>query len=271
MPASQFSKIATVLREARQDTLSPRVDVRQYLLEDPSPGVEGVGTKYPTNVDPQLPSLFVYAMNIFSKAVIAQFINEAAVSPKAADPIGVVAIQIFAHKDFQWDGERPFIDFLIAKFHVHCPVLFGVYGSERTDAGKTLLGWAREETGGPWVSEQRHSERMTGLGAGYASIGLRNFSKSSSKNPYPNWHYWQSFQWIITVPADKVTRTHFTVLKAMIENYEKRFIELYGSAAVAAMRVALVDFPNKAVEKSAAAAAVAVLPDILKRDKKLTL
>lgn len=207
---------------------------------------------------------------MFAKIVISQFVNEAAVSPKSADPIGVLVAQIFANKDFQW-GERSLIDILMTKFHVHCPVLFGVYGSEQTDAGKTLLGWARQEKGGPWVTEQRHSERMTGLGAGYAAIGLRNFSKSALKNPYPNWHYWQSLQWIITVPSNQVTRTHFMVLKAMIENYEKRFIDLYGRAAVAAMRVALIDFPNRAIEKSAAVAAVAVLPDVLKRDKKLTL
>ncbi|KAI9790534.1 MAG: hypothetical protein M1816_005041 [Peltula sp. TS41687] len=265
-----LNKIATVLREARHDTLSPPVDISPYLLMNPAPGTL-------TTLNPMLPSLFIYAMNIFSKAIISQFINEAAVSPKSADPIGIVAMQVFASKDFQWGGDsgetqRPLIDFLIAKFHVHCPVLFGVYGPEQTDAGKRLLGWAREDgRDGPWVSEQRHSERMTGLGAGYAAIGLRNFSKSQLNNPYPNRLFWYSFHWMVNVPGDKVTRTHFTVLKAMLENYEKRFIELYGQAAIAAMRVALVDFPNRAVQKSAAAAAVAVLPDVLKRDKRLTL
>lgn len=261
-----MGKISTVLREARQDTLSPRVDVRHYLLPHPMPGE----TEPAVAVDPALPGLFIYAVNIFAKAIIAQFINEAAVSPKTADPIGIVCMQIFAANEFRW-GERALIDLLIAKYHALCPVLFGVYGKEDTEAGKARLGWCRDDKTGPWISEQRHSERMTGLGAGYAAIALRNFSRSSLRNPYPNWHYWQSLQRIVTVPAADATRTHFTVLKAMLEHYEIKFLELYGNAGRAALKTALIDFPNRVRAKGAAVSAVAVLADVLKRDKKLTL
>ena len=219
-----------------------------------------------------LPGLLIYLLNIFSKAIIAQFISEASVSPKAADPVGIVAVQMFAVDDFRWYGTT-LIDILMAKYHVVCPVLWGIYGDEKTNVGKGRLGWGREDRDGPWVSEQRHGERMTGLGAGFGAIALRNFSRSKNSNPYPNHHYWQAMQQIVSVPAAEATKTHFFVLKAMTEHYESRFLTLYGNAALAALRKALLDFPHQAGEsgKTAAARALTVLPDLLKRNQKLTL
>ncbi|KAI9676982.1 MAG: hypothetical protein M1817_006821 [Caeruleum heppii] len=260
------AKLMTILKVALADTSSPRLDVREYIILTPT----NKQALESSNNSPEVPSLLIYLLNIFAKATIAQFISEAGVSPKTADPIGIVAVQIFASNDFRWNGIS-LIDLLIAKYHVVCPVLFGIYGSEKSENGRKRLGWWREEKDGPWLSEQRHSERMTGLGAGFAAFALRNFEKSRLDNPYPNWNYWQALQGIISVPADEATLTHFVVLKAMVEGYEPRFIEFYGRAGLAALRKALIEFPNVAGQGSVAARAVAVLPDVLKKDKKLTL
>jgi len=248
----------TLLKEAAA-VAEPRTDARRFLAYPP-----------PATDDSKGPALLVYLLNIFSKAIISQFINEAGVSPKTADPIGVVGVSVFAANEFRWKGTS-LIDIMIAKFHVVCPVLWGIYGDEKSTQGKTRLGWWREDKNGPWVSEQRHSERMTGLGAGFAAIALRNFEKSRLENPYPNVRYWQSLASIVNVPPQEATQTHFIVLKAMIENYETRFLEFYGDAAKIALKKALIDFPKRATDKSVAASAVAVLPDVLRRDKKLTL
>ncbi|KAI9677280.1 MAG: hypothetical protein M1829_002622 [Trizodia sp. TS-e1964] len=249
------TKIMRTLKEARADS-GPTVDVSKYIIS-PTPGVE-------------LPGLFIYLINIFSKAVISQFINEASVAPKSAEPVGIIAVQVFSTPDFQVAG-RSLIDILIAKFHVVCPVLWGIYGSDKTVAGRTRLGWKREEGEGTFVSEQRHSERMTGLGAGFASISLRNFARSPCENPYPNSMYWRSLAYIVNVPPQDASQTHFIVLKAMVENHEAQFLEFYGTAALAALRKALIDFPRQTKEMTVAASAVSVLPDVLKRDKNFTL
>lgn len=267
------------MRKAREDTSTPRVDIRSYLVMESwtsqtsraDPARDGTTAD---TADPQFPALFVYALNIVSKAVVSQFANEASVDPKKADPVGVVTAQIFASKDFHW-GERPLIDILIAKYHVACPVLFGVsQASEATDEGKTRLGWTRIDKDGPFIPEQLHGERMTGLGAGFASIALRNFRKSSMQNPYPNWHYWQAVQWIIRVPSEHATATHYTVLKAMVQHNEARIIEFFGNAALASLKDALVNFPRRfraGPRPPPAASAVTVLPDLLRREQKLTL
>ncbi|KAI9824965.1 MAG: hypothetical protein M1826_007217 [Phylliscum demangeonii] len=259
------ANLVKVMRLACQDTLGPRIDVRHYLLEhSPAPSSSG-----PQQASPELPALLIYSMNIFAKAIIAQFVNEASVSPRSADPVGVIAAAMFAKNEFRW-GTRSLIDILVAKFHVHCPILFGIYGHEPTDDGRKLLAWAREEKDGPWVSERRHADRMTGLGAGFAAIGLRNFSKSAMQNPYPGVHYWHELHRIISLPPPEVTRTHYIVLRAMLENYEPRFIELFGSVAIAMLRAALVSFPAIALDLGAAGP-LAVLPHALKSDRKLTL
>jgi nucleoporin GLE1 len=76
---------------------------------------------------------------------------------------------------------------------------------------------------------------------------------------------------ITSTPPSEASPTQYMVLKAMVENYEQRFFNFYGNAALAALRVALVDFPNRALEQGPACSALAVLADKLKRDKGLDL
>jgi nucleoporin GLE1 len=250
----------SVLRRSIQLN-QPKIDINLFLAAAP----ESLAS-----ADPDVPSLLVYLLNIFAKAIVSQFIDEASVSPRIADPIGTIASHIFSLTDFRWQG-LPLIDILIAKMHVVCPILWGIYGDETTPQGKARIGWWREEKDGPWVSEHRHKERMTGLGAGFAAIALRNYEKARTDNPYPNTKYWQSLAYIINTPAAEVTTTHFVVLKAMIENYETKFIDFFGNAALAVLRKALIDFPAVAVQQGMAAKALTMLVEVLRKDKKLVL
>ncbi|KAI4261294.1 MAG: hypothetical protein L6R35_007413, partial [Caloplaca aegaea] len=208
--------ILTTLKEAKNDFPQPTVGLAAFIAR-PVP-------------DAQVPALLVYLLNQFAKAVVSQFINEAAVAPKIADPVGTIASGIFAKDDFRVQGVS-LIDILIAKFHIVCPPLFGIYGDEKTTEGRARLGWQREEGGGPWISERSHQDRMSGLGAGYAALSLRSFEKSTMSNPYPPYHYWQALSMILNVPAGQVTDTHLYLLRALLMNSEARFMEFFGDAA----------------------------------------
>ena len=217
------------------------------------------------------PAVLLYLLNIFAKAIVAQFIDEAGVNPKAADPVGIVASHIFALGDFRWHGIS-LIDILIAKLHVVAPALFGIYGSEQTAAGKERMGWWREDgrSEGPYIPPQRHFERMTGLGAGFAALSLRNYEKAKVENPFPDRHYWDVLARIASVPAEEVTQTHFVLLKGLIENYETKFIGFFGGAAVAALRHLVVELPRKC-PPSATSKSLGGLADVLRREKRLVL
>jgi nucleoporin GLE1 len=258
-----MTSIVNTLKEALHRIPSAPVDPSTVMLAKPEP-LEGAANNGET-----LPLLFLYLLNNFAKAVVAQFIDEAGVSPKAADPIGVVAVSVFAQADLCWRGAS-LIDILICKMRVSCPVLFGIRGSEMTEEGRARLGWKRSESGG-WVHEQVHNTRMTGLGAGYAALSLRDFTKSPHKNPYPPTMYWRTIASIVGTPPEEMSSTQFTVLKAMIENNEQRFMTFYGHAARAALQVMLVDFPSRAPEKTVAVSSLMVLGDKLKRDVGLLL
>jgi len=259
----QITKITALLREAGMNQVqSQLVDASNFVLEprQPVPGA--------SNNNPQLPSLFIYLLNIFAKAAISQFINEAGARPETADPVGVVVASTFAEPDFMWCGE-PMIDILLAKFRIVCPVLFGYKGSEQTEQGRARLGWWKDS--GAWVSEQMHMDRMTGLGAGFAAVALRSFAKSKKDNPYPPRHYWAAMARIVNTPPAQISNTQCVVLKSMIQNYEHKFIEFYGTAAIAALRLALVEFPARAPNKSPAINSLEVMAQLLKRDSGLVL
>ncbi|KAK4177635.1 putative nucleoporin GLE1 [Triangularia setosa] len=260
---SQQQKIINLLREALANQVqSQLIDPSDYVFEPRQP-VEGA-----QHNEPALPSLFIYLLNIFSKGAISQFINEASARPETADPVGVCVAATISEPDFLWRG-KSMIDILLAKFRIVCPVLFGYRGSEKTEQGRARLGWWKDS--GRWIGEQQHMDRMTGLGAGFAAISLRKFAASKKQNPYPARHYWTAMARIVNTPAVEISNTQCIVLKAMIENYEGKFIDAYGSAAIVALRTALVEFPARAPTKGAAVNSLEVLATLLKKNTGLTL
>ncbi|MCJ1395018.1 hypothetical protein MMC18_007899 [Xylographa bjoerkii] len=253
------NQIMEVLKTAAGVT-KPEVDVPMFMANPPS----GITTT-------KGPALLIYLLNIFAKALIAQFINEASIVSTAADPIGVVGSQIFASSEFRWNSFS-LVDILIAKYHFVCPVLFGIYGNEETNQGRYRSGWIKEnKRDDHWISEQKHFERMTGLGSGYAAISLRNYDKSRLQNPYPVYNFWRSLAAIINIPPQEATSTHFTVLKALIENNESRILDFFGNVGRLALKKAVIDFPQESGSTSVSAKSVAMLPDIWRKDKKLFL
>lgn len=235
----------------------PTIDVRSFLFDPPS---------NTDNIASQFPAILIYFLNMFAKSIISQFANEAGVEPKNADPIGVTAISMFATSEFRWQSIS-LIDILIAKFHVTCPVLFGIYGNDKMEAGRKRLGWWREN--GSWVSEQRHAERMTGLASGFAALSLRDFKNAKSTNPYPPRHFWRALATILNMPPTEVTETHFIVLKPLLEHHVERIIGFFGIAGIAALRKAVVDFPK--IRRSVASTALSTLATILTNQRHLVL
>lgn len=259
----QIKKITTALLEALQQKVpSPPIEVAKFVAEERQP-VEGAANNGTT-----LPALFVYLINICAKGIINQFINECGANPKAADPIGVFTAHIFSTPEFQWRG-RSLIDILMAKFRIVCPVLFGLSGNDKTERGRLALGWRKD--GPAWITEQSHNDRMAGLAAGYAAVSLRDFSKSSKANPYPPTHYWRALAGIINCPAGQTSNTQYVVVRSMIDGHEQRFLNFYGNAAVAALRLALVEFPKKAPGNTPAAGSLQALAEVLKTTSGLLL
>ncbi|RFU77150.1 nucleoporin gle1 [Trichoderma arundinaceum] len=256
--AQPIAKITMALKEALDGKVpSAPIEVSRFTVGQRQP-VEGA-----VNNDATMPSLFIYLLNICAKGIINQFINECSANPKAADPIGVFAAHIFSQKDFQWRGES-LIDILMAKFRVVCPVLFGLRGSDKTERGRLAIGWKKDGPG--YVTEQTHNDRMTGLGAGFASISLRDFSKTSKANPYPPVNYWKALAGIVNSPPNETSNTQYVVLRAMIEGHEQRFLNFYGNAAIAALRLALVEFPKKAPANAAAAQSLRAMVELLRTE-----
>jgi nucleoporin GLE1 len=218
----------------------------------------------------EMPVLFIWILNIFAKAIISQLVNEVGAQPAAAEPIGILTVSIFGQKEFLWRG-KTFIDIFMAKMRKMCPVLWGFRGNEKTEGGRTALGWHKD--GDSWVDEQVHNNRMMGLGSGYASICLRDFGKSQQAiSPWHPTHYWQSMSVIVNTPPDQTSPTQFMVLKALIDQKEKSFLKFYGTAAMAALRLALVDFPAKQKNQTeVAVGALKVLASKLERDHGLQL
>ena len=215
----------------------------------------------------KIPSVLVYLLNQLSKAVIAQFINESSVKPDTADPLGLLVVQIFSQPEFSYRGAS-LIDIFMAKYRFVCPVLWGVRGSEKTNEGRVRLGWRKE--GDEFVNAEVHAQRMTGLGAGWAAICLRNFTNAKNPHPWPIWKYWQSMAIITQTPPAEQSETQYTVLTAMISGSEKAFINYYGAMAVMALQFSLQAFPARAI-KTASSGALKVIADKLLRDTGLDL
>ncbi|KAJ2901694.1 hypothetical protein MKZ38_001564 [Zalerion maritima] len=229
----------------------PLIDPHEYLFEKREP----VGQD-----QPQLPSTFLYLLHIFAKKVVKQFAEECGANTKAADPIGVLAVQIFSRHQFLWRG-KSMIDILMAKFYVVCPVVLGIRGNENTPQGRSIVGWRYQGNG--FMPEAQHYMRMTGFGAGFAALTLRDFSKSPMKPPLAPSCYWVAFSAIVNTPPNEICSTQLCVLKSMIEGHEHRLLTFWGNMGIAAIRAALIELPRRCPTKDSTVGALQVLGELL--------
>ncbi|KAJ6013448.1 hypothetical protein N7540_008039 [Penicillium herquei] len=237
----------------------PLVDVRQFIAFPPDEIAHS---------EQMAPVLLVYGLHMLAKSLISALVNEAAIKPQHAEPVGVLAAQIWSMDSFLYKGIA-LSDILWAKYRVVCPVLWGFTGSEETDAGRSAIGWWRTETGGPFVSDQEHLDRMTALGAGYAALTLRNFGKTKRRNPFPNSLFWHSMQKILAIPAEELHDTHITVLQAMLRYSGERIVTMWGVYGVGLVRRAVVDLPQSMTKKSMPIYQLELIQELYKRDHRI--
>ncbi|KAL4894049.1 hypothetical protein BDV59DRAFT_201359 [Aspergillus ambiguus] len=258
---TQIQEIRNTLEKAASIP-EPRVNVCNYLAFPP-PEIASSG-------DTQVPALLIYGLNIFAKSLIAALLTEASLNHGHSEPVGIVAAQIFSMDAFIYKG-CPMVDILWAKYRVVCPALWGFYGDEKTEGGRRALAWWREGPDGPYISEQGHADRMTALGAGFASITLRNFGKTPRKNPFPNHLFWFAMHKILTVPVDEMQETHVILLSSMLKSSAERIVGFFGHIGLALMRRAIVDLPSALPRQSMGVNQLKLLKDLYKREKNIII
>ncbi|OJJ49757.1 hypothetical protein ASPZODRAFT_128280 [Penicilliopsis zonata CBS 506.65] len=257
----QLQEIRTTLEKALSIP-EPSVGIRQFFAFPP----ESIAN----SDDNKVPALLIYTLNIFAKSLIASLITEAGINLGHAEPIGIVAAQIFSMDTFTYKGCH-LVDLLWAKYRVVCPALWGFYGDEKTTDGKAALGWWRQEAGGPFVPEQTHADRMTALGAGFAALTLRNFGKTPRKNPFPNTMFWHSMHKILSLPASELQETHIILLAAMLHSSAQRIVGFFGHMGLALIRKAIVDVPKNLPRQSMGVNKLKLLKDLYKREKNILI
>lgn len=248
----QVEKVSKILKDALENKVcpSPMMSMDEFVVEQRQP-VDGAHN------NDQLPVMFVWLLNHFAKAVINQLALEAGSTPLVALSVAIFTVRIFSQPEFLWRG-KSLIDILIAKFRIVCPPLFGLRLDDTTEEGRARLGWKKNE--GKWMSEEQQVGRWSGIVAGYAAICLRDFSRSTKlKHPYGVWHYWKAIAAIASTPPAELTKTQAYILKSLINNYEKKFVGFYGSAAIAVLRKATVELPSKIEHQNEATRALGAL------------
>ena len=229
-----MAKVKAVLVEAAK-MQQIMIDITPYLVSVPPETLQQSGG------NTQYPAALLFLLNHFAKAIMSQLAQEVARDTQTADPIGILAVTMFSAPDFHFNGHS-LIDVLWAKYHKVCPVLFGIYGSEKSVAGRARLGWRVDD--GAEVPQQAHYDHMTGFAAGFSAITLRDFTKSKNKSPAPVHLFWTALARILSTPNNEQSPTQYIVLNNMLKHSVPRFIGFYGAAAIAALRTACISFPS---------------------------
>ncbi|KAF2197857.1 GLE1-domain-containing protein [Delitschia confertaspora ATCC 74209] len=254
-----IAKIRDILTTAKT-TGSLTVDVRPFIISQPIPQLAN-------EAEAQYPAVLLYLLNTFSKAILNQFISEASKDDgKILQEIGLIAASIFADEQYFWKGIS-LVDVMLAKYHRTCPVLYGIYGNENTAAGRQRLGWLGID--GVPHQVNVHNQRMLGLSSGFAALTLR---ASKARPPIPMSEYWRAIANILNTPSGDLTSTHYIAMRGLIREYAAKFINFYGQAAIAVLRVAVAEFPKRAPPKADDAAnMLAVLHDVWEKTVLLPL
>ena len=241
--------------------MEPSIDASQFIIYPDAPPAS-------ENANRQYPGVLLYLLNHLAKAAIKQLTEMASMHPNAAEPIGVLLCIIFSQPDYRWNGQS-MIDVVWAKYHIVCPPVFGLFGSERTLAGRARIAWK------PEYSPDKYYARMTGLGAGFSALTLRDFSKNRNNNPAPNHLWWESMARILNLPEGEAQAMHYVLVKAMTEEFAPRILQIFASAGKAILTKALREYPYIAPKQDgrliSSAVAVETLQLTLQQRYGLTL
>ncbi|GAB1726998.1 hypothetical protein NU195Hw_g3852t1 [Hortaea werneckii] len=211
------------------------VDPSEFILYPEHPPTS-------STAENRYPGCLLYLLSRFAKSAIAQLIQEAGMETETADGVGVLLVTIFSVPNYRWNGQS-LIDVLWAKYHVVCPPLFGISGSQNTPAGRKRLGWWTENDA--FLSEELHYQRMRGLGAGFSALTLRDFSRSANPNPAPNRLWWEALARILNLPPGHPQLTHYVLVKALLADHVPRILQIFAAAGKAVIRKATAEFPQK--------------------------
>ncbi|RMY69224.1 hypothetical protein D0863_06592 [Hortaea werneckii] len=211
------------------------VDPSEFILYPEQPPTSNTAEK-------RYPGCLLYLLSRFAKSAIAQLIQEAGMETETADGVGVLLVTIFSVPNYRWNGQS-LIDVLWAKYHVVCPPLFGITGSQTTPQGRKRLGWWTENA--VFLSEELHYQRMRGLGAGFSALTLRDFSRSANPNPAPNRLWWEALARILNLPPGHPQLTHYVLVKALLADHVPRILQIFAAAGKAVIRKATAEFPQK--------------------------
>jgi len=238
------------------NTPGPMVDIRPFIISQPIPALAN-------EAEAAYPAFLLYVWICFEKSLLKQFEKEAASEDgRTIQEIGLIAASLLSDVKYMWRG-TPLSDIVLAKFHRVCPPLFGIRGTMDTAQGQERLGWRLIDKNTP--STESYSQRLRGLGAGYASMSLRSFN---SKGPaIPMAEYWRALVSICNTPSDSLWPGHFALIGGLVRDFYKKFLAQYGIPGRAVLRRAVLELPLRAPARCKdAASTVSVLAEGWKRE-----
>ena len=242
--SSHIQQLLTLIRQSKEvRAILDRAATMSDISVDPSEFI--LYPEHPptsSTAENRYPGCLLYLLSRFAKSAIAQLIQEAGMETETADGVGVLLVTIFSVPNYRWNGQS-LIDVLWAKYHVVCPPLFGISGSQNTPAGRKRLGWWTENDA--FLSEELHYQRMRGLGAGFSALTLRDFSRSANPNPAPNRLWWEALARILNLPPGHPQLTHYVLVKALLADHVPRILQIFAAAGKAVIRKATAEFPQK--------------------------
>jgi nucleoporin GLE1 len=234
----------------------PMIDIRPFIISR--------HVQFNTEAEAQYPAFLLYLWIQFGKFVVAQWKSEATSDGAILQEVGLLAASLYADKNYMVNGVAPVTDLLLAKLHRKCPMLFGISGNTTSKEGLIRLGLDKYEGGS---QENEYAESIMGIGAGYASIHLRQYK--STVPAFDMADYWRAVVGIINTPSDALYPGHFLVLKGLLHDFVHKFLGYYGAPAKAVVRRAVTTFPARApltrYGVRAAAEVVSVLPGTWKK------
>jgi nucleoporin GLE1 len=265
---SDTKAVITRLRQECFDkalqTPGPMIDVREYIVSHHIPQLAN-------QAEAQYPALLFYAWICFEKSIIQQWNQEAASEDHSIiQELGILAASLYQDKKYQWKGTVPMTDTLFAKLHRVCPMMFGISGNTTTKQGLARLGL--DKYGGSDNNLNAYLQMATGVGAGFASVCLRQFNTVPA---VPMAEYWRAVASICNTPSDALYPGHLMCLRGLLRDFIKQFLFHYGAPAKAVVRRATRTLPARAPAERPgmkdAAGIVRALPDKWKRDLQIDI
>lgn len=193
-----------------------------------------------------VPLVFSWVLNYYSKALIDQAEAEVSASINRALPLAILTASLLGHLPELYD-------YLVARFVKKCPMIIGFSCGIDTVEGITRMGY-RRSSDGTFETQEKVADRVSGIVALWSALTIAQPLDQGCVSPISAADGWKMLARLANTPKDLLINLHFTVASTWWDVGSEQLRNQYGKQGIKLLQLLSRPWPASVSDKKYPAA-----------------